>query len=113
MAFRRTKISSRRSAVGVSQFLITPATNESPLALDQQAHVISSNENRAETMLCFFFCLDAEMRLGGAGKSTTSLSLAMLKTSAGNARDAGYSPSVAVNSYFPAGTSYHALPSAW
>jgi hypothetical protein len=22
-------------------------------------------------MLCFFFCLDAEMRLGGAGKSTT------------------------------------------
>ena len=57
--------------MGVSQFLITPATNESPLAFDQQAHVISSNENCAATMLCFFFCLDAEMRLGGAGKSTT------------------------------------------
>src|SRR6266481_2901185 len=45
MAFRRTKISSRRSAVGVSQFLITSTTNESPLALDQQAHVISRRDD--------------------------------------------------------------------
>jgi len=96
--------------VGVSQFLITPATSESRLAFDQQAHVTSSNERTApRRWLGFFFCLDAEMRLGGAGKSTTEPFARQLRTSAGNTQHgAGYSASVAVNAYFPAGTSYHA-----
>jgi len=61
-----------------SQFLITPTTNESGLAFDQQAHAISRR------CPVFSFAWMPKCASAALANPRHSLSLAMLKASAGN-----------------------------
>ena len=87
--FAEQKIHREQSAVGVKQFLITYAINESRLASrlasdNRRMRFRTTRELRREDALFFFF-LDAEVGLGGALKiHGRSLSLAMRKAAAQN-----------------------------